>query len=105
MSTHFMNPARGKHMSLGHEGNSAHGAGDVEDKSGQHKPPHIFIHSHSKGHTVHIHHADGGHEKHEHSHGDADGIAEHIHQHLGAAGGQPVASEGGPPPMEEEEFS
>ena len=102
-----MNKQHEGHMnrSLGHETKHGSGAGDVEDKSGQHRAPNIHIHSHSKGHTVHIMHHDGQHEQHEHAHGDADGIAEHIHQHLGAAGGQPIASEGGPAPMEEEEFS
>jgi hypothetical protein len=69
----FMNKQRERHM-----------AGGEEQHGGQeHALPHIFVHSHSKGHTVHIHHADGGHEKHEHSHGDAEGIAAHIHEHLG----------------------
>jgi hypothetical protein len=50
--------------------------------------PHIFVHSHSKGHTVHIHHQDGRHEKHEHAKGDAEGIAAHIHEHYGGGGGE-----------------
>lgn len=104
---HYMNPQHGAHFgagSIGHEGRDKQSAGDVKDESGQHKAPSIHIHSHSKGHTVHIMHHNGQHEQHEHSHGDAEGIAGHIHQHLG---GQPanVASEGAAPPMEEEEFS
>jgi len=104
---HFMDSQHGAHFgagSIGHEGTSKAGAGDVEEKSGQHRAPHIHIHSHSQGHTVHIMHHNGQHEQHEHAHGDSEGIAEHIHQHLG---GQPanVASEGAAPPMEEEEFS
>ena len=56
---------------------------EAHAEEGKRSHPHIFIHSHSKGHTVHVHHHDGTHEKHEHSHGDADGIAAHIHEHLG----------------------
>lgn len=77
---HYMNPARGRHMS----------GEDGKDKGGKGKHPHIHIHSHPKGHTVHIMHPDGRHEMHEHAKGDAEGISEHIHQHLGmpGAGGQ-----------------
>lgn len=77
----YMNPQHGRHM-RGEE------AQDVEKKSGQHKAPHIHIHSHAKGHTVHIMHPDGAHEKHEHGHGDVEGIAAHVHEHIGGASGQ-----------------
>ncbi len=73
-----MNPARGKHLAATAEGHSEVVAG--------HSSPSIHIHSHDKGHTVHILHKDGTHEAHEHEHGDADGIAEHIHEHLGKGG-------------------
>ena len=55
--------------------------------------PHIHVHSHAKGHTVHVMHADGGHDQHEHAPGDAEGIAQHIRTHIGAAGGQPVTGD------------
>jgi len=99
-----MNKQRQSHMGGGEHsaGHPPHGSGDVADKSGQHRPPHIHVHSHSRGHTVHIMHDDGRHEQHEHAPGDAEGIAQHIHQNIGN-GGQPVG-ENGMPPMEEEEF-
>src|SRR5882762_9022893 len=84
MSTHFMNPARGKHMSQ----DSGTDAGAVSGESEQHHAPHIHVHPHTKGVTVHVMHHDGTHTKHEHAHGDADGIAAHIHKHIGGAAGQ-----------------
>ena len=56
-------------------------AGEAESSGFQ--PPHIFVHSHTAGHTVHIHHHNGQHEKHEHAKGDVEGIKSHIDQHLG----------------------
>jgi len=73
---HYMNPARGSHM-----------RGEDEDKGrsgGKSKHPQIHIHSHAKGHTVHIMHGDGRHEEHEHERGDTKGIKQHIDMHLGA---------------------
>jgi hypothetical protein len=96
-----MNKQRGAHME-GQGGDSIKGAHDVEQGSGQHLP-HIHIHSHSQGHTVHIMHHSGQHEKFEHSHGDAQGMAEHIHQHLGGAADD-VQSEGAPMPLEQGEM-
>lgn len=69
---HFMNRQRGRHMSGGEE---HHGGGEAK--------PQIHIHSHENGHTVHIMHPDGQHEKHEHEDGDSEGMAAHIHEHLG----------------------
>lgn len=92
---HFMNPQHGAHM----RGEAP--SGDVEEKSGQHHPPHISIHSHAKGHTVHIMHHDGRHEKHEHARGDVEGIAAHIHKHLGGHGQDHGYSAGA---AEEDEF-
>jgi hypothetical protein len=83
-SRHFMNPQMGRHM----QGQSADEADDVEEESGQHKTPHIHVHSHSKGHTVHVMHHDGGHSKHQFSHGDSEGIANLIHKHIGGGEGQ-----------------
>jgi hypothetical protein len=70
---HFMNPQRGRHM---------HGNDDHHSNAAEHKP-HIHIHSHESGHTVHVMHHDGTHEKFEHEHGDAEGMAEHVHNYLG----------------------
>lgn len=85
-----MNPQRGKHMEMG--------AGGGEDEHDEHEEsnedPQIHIHSHAKGHTVHIMHKSGKHEQHEHSKGDTEGIAEHIHKNLGA-GGQDHGYSGG----------
>jgi hypothetical protein len=91
----------GKSPEHGSEGSKG---GHLEDKSGEHRHPNIHIHSHSKGHTVHVMHSNGQHEQTEHEAGDAEGIANVVHQHIGAAGGQPVASENNMQPMEEEEF-
>lgn len=68
-----MNPQRARHM----EGGSS-----SSEQSGHDGKPSIFIHSHSAGHTVHVYHADGQHEVHEHEHGDAEGMAEHVHTYL-----------------------
>jgi len=70
---HFMNRQRGRHM----------GGGNSEEHHGGEAKPQIHIHSHSSGHTVPIMHPDGQHEKHEHEDGDAEGMAAHIHEHLG----------------------
>lgn len=86
---HFMNPQRGRHMS-GEAGDGSEGGHE-----GHAQKPHISIHSHPHGHTVHIMHHDGKHEKHEHAHGDTEGIAAHIHQHLGDGGQDHGYSSGG----------
>jgi hypothetical protein len=80
---HFMNPSVGRHLGQQQEPEPNEHA-DGEEGS-EHKPS-IHIHSHSKGHTVHIMHKDGTHEKHEHGPGDAEGIAQHIHEQLGTPG-------------------
>ncbi len=76
MEKHFMNKQHGEHMKQGASEHHGEGGGK----------PSIHIHSHSAGHTVHIMHPDGRHEQHEHEHGDAEGIAQHVHEHLGAGG-------------------
>lgn len=81
---HFMNPAHAQHFG---GQSAAQPADDVHQDSGQHEPPQIHIHSHTEGHTVHIMHHDGRHEKHEHESGDSEGIAAHIHTHLGSPEG------------------
>lgn len=92
----YMNPTFGKHMSGGKSGPPEHGDHNQPDKgtepSGAHGMPSIHIHTHAKGHTVHIMHHNGQHTKHEHAHGDAEGIAAHIHQHLGGGGEPPQES-------------
>lgn len=67
-----MNPQRGRHMGGGENEGGAHG----EQK------PHVFVHSHSGGHTVHLFHSDGRHEMQEHGH-DADSAADHVRESLG----------------------
>lgn len=95
----FMNKAHGRHMGASAEELDAnlHGkASKLEgrsenehehDEDGDHHPQ-IMIHSHAKGHTVHIMHHDGTHEKHEHESGDAEGIKAHIDEHIGGGEGQ-----------------
>jgi hypothetical protein len=39
-------------------------------------------------------HSSGKHEKHEHSHGDSEGIAEHIHKNLGGGAMSGQSDEG-----------
>jgi len=51
--------------------------------------PTLVMHSHDKGVTVHVHHKNGKHEKHEHSHGDAEGMAAHVHEHFGGTSSAP----------------
>jgi len=98
---HFMNPSYGAMMGQGEgsrEQDEGLAAKKEEGKRAAHdKPPHIHIHSHDKGHTVHIMHHDGTHEKHEHAPGDVDGIAAHLHEHLGSGEetGEMGASPGG----------
>jgi hypothetical protein len=80
-----MNPQRMNFMDQNKDDSGKHvTSGEKEEATGHssHKP-HIHVHSHSQGHTVHIMHHDGTHEKHEHPHGDAEGIAQHVHTHLG----------------------
>ena len=82
----FMNKQHEAHLRGTAPATPHKGASDVQEETGQHTPPHIHVHPHSKGVTVHVMHHDGRHEKHEHGHGDMEGIAAHIHQHLGATG-------------------
>jgi hypothetical protein len=88
---HFMNPARQKHMesrsSEKPARSEAHKGSGAEHASASHHPS-IHIHSHDKGHTVHIMHPSGEHEKHEHEAGDAEGIKAHVDEHIGGIEGQ-----------------
>lgn len=85
---HYMNKRHGEHME-GHE-EAPEPKGKEKGKGGKHHPS-IHIHSHSGGHTVHVMHGDGRHEMHEHQSGDAEGVAQHVHDNLG---GQPSAGGG-----------
>jgi hypothetical protein len=87
-----MNKQRGRHMSGGSDqGNSGGGA----------KHPHFAIHSHAGGHEVHITHPSGEVEHHHHELGDDEGIAGHIHAHIGNGDQRPEndmgQGEGGAP--------
>lgn len=88
MAEHYMNPAYGSMMegakSADKQSPGKEATNEEHKRAGENKPPHIFIHSHDAGHTVHIHHGDGRHEQHEHEHGDVEGMAQHIHTYLGA---------------------
>jgi len=82
-----------------YSGQSSHEAGGspTHGKGGG-SHPHIAVHSHSAGHTVHITHPDGRHESHDHAAGDAEGIAAHIHQHIGGQEeSAPLGNEAGAP--------
>lgn len=86
--SHFMNPQRGKHMG-NHEPAFESKSNEEENDGGgesSDEKPQIHIHSHEKGHTVHVMHKDGRHEKHEHGHGDTEGVKQHIDKHLGDVG-------------------
>ena len=92
MAEHYMNPAYGAMMEGAKAAPGEKGPVPKPEHKGAGGHPHIHIHSHSGGHTVHIMHPDGRHEKHEHAHGDAEGMAQHIHTHFG--GGEGSAPEG-----------
>ena len=92
---HYMNPHHGRHMSGKEETPPEPKGGKKGGSQGHGGKPHIHIHSHSAGHTVHVMHSDGRHESHEHPAGDTEGIASHIHENLGAGGGQPSAGDDG----------
>lgn len=76
----YANPQIGRHLEPPEEEENKNGG---ENTNAEHLPPHIHIHSHKAGVTVHVMHHDGRHEEHEHSHGDAEGIAAHVHEHHG----------------------
>lgn len=103
----FMNKKVGEHMGASHEemhgGEKAPAAAahsEHHEEGGNH--PQIHIHSHAKGHTVHVMHSDGRHEKHDHESGDAEGLKSHIDEHIGGAMGQDHGFSGGED--EENEF-
>lgn len=87
---HYMNKAHGEHMTGKKEAPPAeHDAQNgPQDHGGGGESPDLFIKSHAKGTTVHIMHSDGRHEAHEHGKGDAEGVASHIHEHIGGEPGQ-----------------
>lgn len=68
-----MNPQRARHM----------GIAESHENGGKNDKPDVFIHSHANGHTVHVFHKDGAHEKHEFGHGDARSVADKVHESLG----------------------
>lgn len=76
----FMNKQRGRHMGGGEE---EHQGGEDQHQGGGAKHPHFAIHSHAGGHEVHITHPSGEVEHHHHELGDDEGIAGHIHAHIG----------------------
>ena len=82
-SRHFMNPAHGRHMGSKAESIPAKGAGDVDEGSGQHHPPHIHVHESEGKLHVHVMHHGKADEHHEHEIGDSEGAAEHLHEHFG----------------------
>lgn len=71
----YMNPQVGRAMEPDGD--------EMPEKVEGEMPPSIFHHSHSAGVTTHIFHHDGRHEMHEHQHGDAEGMAQHVHDHHG----------------------
>jgi hypothetical protein len=106
-----MNKAHGRHMGASAEELDAnlHGKPPAEKHEGRSEhehsegeKPHIIVHSHAKGHTVHVMHSDGTHEKHEHESGDTEGIKAHVDTALGGGEGQDHGFSGGE--EEEDEF-
>jgi len=51
------------------------------------KHPHMHIHSHEAGHTMHVMHDDGSHEMHHFAQGDTAGMKSVMDEHMGGAGG------------------
>jgi hypothetical protein len=43
----------------------------------------MVVHSHDNGHTVHVMHEDGTHEKEDYAKGDEDQVADSVRSHLG----------------------
>lgn len=90
MDRHFMSPGMAKHMGgqSGAEGEDTEGeeAGDVNQSSGQHQPPHIHVHESEGKLHVRIMHDDKAAEDHVHEAGDTEGAAKHLHDHFGKEG-------------------
>ena len=82
MEKHYMNPAVGRHMAqMGGQTDEAERVDNpVEEKS---DAPDIHVHTHSKGHSVHVHHKDGRHEEHKFNHGDHEGIGRKVTESMG----------------------
>jgi hypothetical protein len=71
--------------------------------------PHVHIHSHDAGHTMHVMHQDGSHEMHHFAPGDTAGMQEILQAHLGGGAGGGAAepeqhvAEGASPQQEQQE--
>lgn len=85
---HFMNKSHGQHMTGKPATPPPSDPAEEQPSSDQDagSMPDILIKSHSKGHTVHVMHSSGAHEKHEHAKGDSAGVTEHITKHMGGQG-------------------
>jgi hypothetical protein len=59
----------------------------IEGEEGT-EAPSLFMHSHAKGVTVHVMQKNGKHMKHEHAHGDMEGLKGHIDKHMHTVSGQ-----------------
>jgi hypothetical protein len=82
------------------------GTGDTRPRSEGAKKsskdhPHVHIHTHESGHTMHVMHPDGTHEMHHMEHGDTAAMKQVLDEHLAGAGGaeqEPEAGGGGAAP-------
>lgn len=86
----YMNPQHGKLMheaGLDKEAAAEHESPEQEAGE-QGEKPQIFVHSHEKGHSVHVHHSSGEHSVEEYEPGDAEGVAHCVAKNLGGKYGQ-----------------
>lgn len=72
----------------GTEGKEEDAGGAKRGKTAGSKKPQIHVHSHERGHTVHVMHPDGRHEMHEHEPGDSDGVAERVRDAMSGSEGE-----------------
>jgi hypothetical protein len=95
-----------KEGALSRHAKPAHG-GHHGGSKGEH--PHLHFHKHDGGVTAHVMHHDGTHEVHHFDHGDHDGMADLIKEHMGPGappeGGEPPEhmAEGASPEQEQQE--
>jgi hypothetical protein len=61
----------------------------------------MVVHSHDKGHTLHVMHEDGTSEKEDYNKGDEDQVADSVRSHLGGSSDQGMDLGGEEPPPEQ----
>lgn len=90
-------------------GKKSEGGEKKSEHKGGGKHPHVHIHSHEAGHTMHVMHEDGSHEMHHFGPGDTAGMQGVMSEHMqpggaeagGGGDGQAGGGEGGAPEPEQ----